>query len=622
MPPPFPGLRPGTFPPHRSLFPASRRRGLPLRRRREAAGAGGRDPPRAGRSPGRSRPGRTGPARQVRLRAAKPSPLGSGWAGRDGRPGASPAGSGRTGETFLLGGGGGEAPAAAEASAASMGPDTLPLGTYGGAAAAALLLWAVCVLCRRRRKTGEPPLINGWIPYLGKALIFRKDAYKFLLDQQKKFGDIFTVHIAGRYITFIMDPFQYVYVIRNSKQLEFHEFANKMASKTFDYPALSKGKFPELKENLHRIYQYLQGKPLDIISDHMMKNLQDIFEWKCSQATDWETEKMYKFCCSVMFEASFVTLYGRVPAADGHKVISEIRDKFIKFDASFPYLAANIPIELLGATKKVRKELIHHFLLQNMTKWLGGSKVVQARQDIFEKYELLGDYDKAAHHFAFLWASVGNTIPATFWAMYYLLRHPEALAAVRDEIDHLLQSTGQKRGPTYNIHLTREQLDNLVYLESALNESLRMCSSSMNIRISQEDFVLKLEGEQEVVLRKGDWIALYPQILHMDPEVYEDPKEYKFDRYIEDGKKKTTFYKAGRKLKYFLMPFGSGISMCPGRFLAMNEMKMFLFILLSHFDVELAENKAVRLDNSRMGLGILLPDVDIAFRYKLRSLRN
>ncbi|XP_064363541.1 cytochrome P450 7B1 isoform X2 [Dromaius novaehollandiae] len=406
-----------------------------------------------------------------------------------------------------------------------MGPDRLQLGAYGGAAAAALLLWAVCVLCKRKRKTGEPPLINGWIPFLGKALIFRKDAFKFLLDQQKKLGDIFTVHIAGRYITFIMDPFQYVYVIRNSKQLEFHEFANKMASKTFDYPALSKAKFPDLKENLHRIYQYLQGKPLDIISDHMMKNLQDIFEWKCSQATDWETEKMYKFCCSVMFEASFVTLYGRVPAADGHKVISEIRDKFIKFDASFPYLAANIPIELLGATKRVRKELIHHFLLQNMTKWLGGSKVVQARQDIFEKYELLRDYDKAAHHFAFLWASVGNTIPATFWAMYYLLRHPEALAAVRDEIDHLLQSTGQKRGSMYNIHLTREQLDNLVYLESALNESLRMCSSSMNIRISQEDFVLKLEGDQEVSLRRGDWIALYPQILHMDPEVYEDPKE-------------------------------------------------------------------------------------------------
>lgn len=58
------------------------------------------------------------------------------------------------------------------------------------------------------RKTGEPPLINGWIPYLGKALIFRKDAYKFLLDQQKKFGDIFTVHIAGeKYFSMHLDFF-------------------------------------------------------------------------------------------------------------------------------------------------------------------------------------------------------------------------------------------------------------------------------------------------------------------------------------------------------------------------------------------------------------------------------
>lgn len=60
--------------------------------------------------------------------------------------------------------------------------------------------------------------------------------------------------------------------------------------------------------------------------------------------------------------------------------------------------------------------------------------------------------------------------------------------------------------------------------ESALNESLRMCSSSMNIRISLEDYILKLGGNQEVGLRKGDWIALYPQILHMDPEIYEDPE--------------------------------------------------------------------------------------------------
>ncbi|CAJ0929698.1 unnamed protein product [Ranitomeya imitator] len=99
-----------------------------------------------------------------------------------------------------------------------------------------------------------------------------------------------------------------------------------------------------------------------------------------------------------------------------------------------------------------------------MDKWYDQAEVIEARKDILEQYDVLKDRDKAAHHFAFLWASVGNTIPATFWALYYLVKHPEALAAVRDEIDHLLQSTGQKKGPNYDIHITREQLDSLILL--------------------------------------------------------------------------------------------------------------------------------------------------------------
>ncbi|KAH0617674.1 hypothetical protein JD844_016149 [Phrynosoma platyrhinos] len=356
----------------------------------------------------------------------------------------------------------------------------------------------------------------------------------------------------------------------------------------------------------------------------MMKNLQSIFKTKFSQVTDWKVETVNKFCFSIVFEASFRTLYGRDPGADGYSVTDAIGDKFLKFDAKFSYLAANIPIELLGETKEIRKELIHFFKSENMAKWLGISEVIQDRKNMFEMYEELGDYDKAAHHFAFMWASLGNTIPATFWAMYYLLRDPEALAVVRDEIDHLLQSTGQEKGPGFNIRLTREQLDNLVYLEdtvgqeSAINESLRMCSSSMNIRLTKEDFILKLEGNLEVNLRKGDYIAIYPPILHMDPEVYQDPEQYKFDRYVENGKKKTAFYKQEKKLKHFLMPFGSGASKCPGRFFAVNEIKLCLVLLLSYFDMELLEKKSVGLDKSRIGLGICLPDSDVTFRYKLK----
>ncbi|XP_075069678.1 cytochrome P450 7B1 isoform X1 [Mixophyes fleayi] len=484
--------------------------------------------------------------------------------------------------------------------------------------AAGLLLITISLFWStlRRRRDGEPPLDNGWLPFLGLAYQFRKNPLKLLISQQEKHGDIFTVCLAGRYITFFMDPTQFQYVIRNAKKLDFHEFSNEMASRTFDYPPLSEAKFPQLRDRMSKIYKIMQGKPLDKLTDSMMINLQHVFKWKFSQATDWKTEKMYQFCCSIMFEASFMTLYGRDPVADGRKVISEMREKFTKFDAKFPYLVINIPIALLGDTKNIREQLIDFFMPHKMDTRRGLSEVIQARKEILEEYDVLQDYDKAAHHFAFLWASVGNTIPATFWAMYYLVRHPEALAAVRDEIDHLLQSTGQKKGADYDIHITREQLDNLVLLGSAIKESLRLCSASMNIRVVQEDFLLELEDDQAVSLRKGDFVAIYPPALHKDPEIYEDPEEYKYDRFVEDGKEKTTFYKKGKKLKDFLMPFGSGISKCPGRFFAVNEVKQFLAVLLMYVDMEPVEHKPLGYDNSRSGLGILLPESDTEFRFK------
>lgn len=50
------------------------------------------------------------------------------------------------------------------------------------------------------RRAGEPPLIKGWIPFLGKALEFGRDPYVFLQEQKKKSGDVFTVLIAGAYL--------------------------------------------------------------------------------------------------------------------------------------------------------------------------------------------------------------------------------------------------------------------------------------------------------------------------------------------------------------------------------------------------------------------------------------
>lgn len=480
-----------------------------------------------------------------------------------------------------------------------------------------LLLYS---FCGRRRKDGEPPLIKGWIPFLGKALEFRKNSQEFLTRLQKEHGDDFTVLIAGRYITFIMNPLQYPSVIKHGKQLDFHTFSDSAASRTFDYPPIRSGHFPGLSDQIQRSYTLLQGPALDPLTFSMMGNLQKVLRQlflSGDEADDhWQQAELYKFCKSAMFQSTFKTLYGHSPHLD----LDQLREDFEKFDDMFPLLMARIPIGLLGKTKEIREKLIHFFYPQRMMEWTAPCEFVQTRTALFQDYDTLQDRDKAAHHFAMLWASVGNTIPAAFWCLYHLISCPEALAAVREEITNVLGVKNMQLIFKEDITITRQQLEQMVYLESSVNESLRLYSVSMNIRVVQEDFCLRLDGQRSINLRKDDIIALYPQSTHLDPEIYKEPKRFQFDRFVKDGKEKTDFYKSGQKVRYYRMPFGSGATQCPGRFFAMNELKQFVCVTLLMCEMQLLDGQQeASMDNSRAGLGILPPANPIPFKYKTRK---
>ncbi|XP_051879043.1 cytochrome P450 7B1 isoform X2 [Pristis pectinata] len=425
--------------------------------------------------------------------------------------------------------------------------------------------------------------------------------------------------MAGKYITFILDPFLYQFIIQLGKQLDFQELSSTLSAKVFGHPLLNDPKIPVSNEEIHKLYCYLKGDELNILHKSTAENLQNILRQEQIGSTEWRIDYMYDFCCRIIIEATYVSLYGRAPVNE-QKRITELKEKFIQFDQMFPYLAARIPIELLGNTKRIRKELVSYFASEELDQRLNVAKIIQARKDLLACYSYLKDDHRAAHHFAFLWAALGNTVPAVFWVLYYLVKNPEALAAVRDEIDHVLQAAGQQPSPDFNINLSKEDLDSMVTLGSAVDEAFRLSSSSMNIRSIKEDISINSKEDQKIKLRKGDWLALYPSILHMDPEVYEDPEVYRYDRFIENGMKKTTFYKGGMRLRNYLIPFGSGASMCPGRYYALGEIKIFISLMLVSFDLEIIHGeKPVQPSKSRAGLGVMLPDSDVQFRYKLHQ---
>uniref|UniRef100_A0A3Q3XJH8 Uncharacterized protein n=1 Tax=Mola mola TaxID=94237 RepID=A0A3Q3XJH8_MOLML len=463
-------------------------------------------------------------------------------------------------------------------------------------------------LILKRGVRDEPPLIQGWLPFVGKALEFRRDAHGFLKQQKKKFGDVFTVRIAGRFMTFIMDPLSYPTIIKQGRQLDFHAFSDKMASVVFGYTPIRDMCLPGFRDDIFRSFKLLHGDNLAPLTESMMANLMLVFR------QDHLSERLRE-------GATFLTLYGRTQDAGRHSGMDSLREDLVKFDKRFPLLTANVPIGLLREAKTSREKLISYFLPHRMSCWSNMSQFIRRRQELLNHDSVMTDMDKAAHHFAMLWASVANTIPTCFWALYHLLSQPEALQAVQQEVHDILNLSKVEFSSDRDVVLSREQLDKLLYLGTAINESLRLSSASMNIRVAQEDFSLRLDGERSVGVRKDDIVILYPQSLHMDPEIYDQPQTFRFDRFVQDGMEKTDFYKDGQKLKYYLMPFGSGASMCPGRHFAINEIKQFLCLLLLYFKLELEEGQArATLDPSRAGLGILSPSTDVRFRYRLRAI--
>ncbi|XP_056276784.1 cytochrome P450 7A1 isoform X2 [Pseudoliparis swirei] len=504
------------------------------------------------------------------------------------------------------------------------------------------LIWAVvvgfcCLLWLavgiRHRLPGEPVVENGFIPYLGCALQFGANPLQFLRSRQKKYGHIFTCKIAGQFIHFLCDPFSYHSVIKQGRHLDWRRFHFATSVKAFGHDSFDP-RHGHTTENLHQTFlKTLQGEALPSLIKSMMGHLQDVMlrsDTLSPSKDHWEVDGIFAFCYKVMFESGYLTLFGKELGEDRRQareaaqkaLVLNALENFKEFDKIFPALVAGLPIHVFKSAYSARENLAKTMHAENLSKRENMSDLISMRMILNDSLSTFNDLSKARTHVALLWASQANTLPATFWSLFYMIRSPDAMKQARQEVQHILEASGLTVDPgDPTLTLTREQLDNMPVMDSVIKEAMRLSSASMNVRVAKEDFLLHLDNQEAYRIRKDDVIALYPPMLHYDPEIYEDPDEFKFDRFLEGGQEKPMFFRGGRRLRYFNMPFGSGVTKCPGRFFALYEIKLFLTLVLCYFEMELLDPavKVPPLDQSRAGLGILQPTYDVDFRYKLKS---
>ncbi|TUH55597.1 7-alpha-hydroxycholest-4-en-3-one 12-alpha-hydroxylase [Bagarius yarrelli] len=451
---------------------------------------------------------------------------------------------------------------------------------------------------------------------------------------KKLHGDIFTVQLGGFYFTFITDPLSFGSVVKEARaKLDFNAFAKHLVRRVFGYhPVEDDHKLIQSSSNKH-----LMGDGLVLLTQSMMSNLQNLMlhqiESGGTKGRSWHEDGLFTFCYNIVFRAGYLALFGNEVAKMAESV-EEAKEKdrkesvdlfheFRKYDQLFPKLAYGV----LGPSEKMKAERLKRLFWntlavdklntkENISGWVSESHQIRNELGMHKSMQ-----DR--HMFLLLWASQGNTGPASFWLLLFLMKHPEAMAAVKSEIDEVLYETGQEvkqGGPLIN--LTRDMLLKTPVLDSAVEESLRLTAAPVLTRAVLEDMSLKMDNGREYKIRKGDRVSLFPYTsVQMDPEVHPDPQTFKYDRFLTaDRQKKTDFYKRGKKVKYYTMPWGAGVSMCPGRFFAINELKQFVFLMLTYFDFELKnpDEEIPDIDVRRWGFGTMQPMRDVPFRYRLR----
>jgi cytochrome P450 len=166
-----------------------------------------------------------------------------------------------------------------------------------------------------------------------------------------------------------------------------------------------------------------------------------------------------------------------------------------------------------------------------------------------------------------LLAGEDTTANTLAWAIWLLARHPQCFARAREEVD------AQVGDPAA---WTIERFAALDYVEACANETLRLrpVVPFLMLQALRETNVAGIRIPADTLI----WGALRADSLR--EEHFDEPARFKPERWLAE-----TSPSAGSANRV-AMPFGAGPRVCPGRHLAMLEIKMALAVLLGRFEIE------------------------------------
>jgi cytochrome P450/nitrite reductase/ring-hydroxylating ferredoxin subunit len=164
-----------------------------------------------------------------------------------------------------------------------------------------------------------------------------------------------------------------------------------------------------------------------------------------------------------------------------------------------------------------------------------------------------------------LLAGEDTTANSLGWITHEILDRPDVRARLIEEVDAVLGGA--------SIPPDLDRANRLPYADAVAQETLRLRPVAIMIALEANEDVLI----DDVALPRGEWVYGLLRQPALDERNFTDARAFRPDRWITPPAEHTP----GAH-----MPFGSGPRICPGRTLALLEIRVVLAMMMKRFEIE------------------------------------
>ncbi|KAK9471879.1 cytochrome P450 [Dipodascopsis tothii] len=444
----------------------------------------------------------------------------------------------------------------------------------------------------------QPPMVFHWVPWVGSAVTYGMDPYKFFNTNRERFGDVYQFMLLGRRVTVCLGPKGNDFVLNAKHSAVSAEDAYRHLTKPvfgegviYDCPnarLMEQKKFAKGALTTASFRQYVP-----IIGEEISKFLLSSSEFYNGDAARKTGRAKLHKCMAVLtiFTASR-TLQG---AEVREKFDGSFADLYHDLDRGFTplhFVFPNIPIPATrrrdAAQKKIAKTYMDVIKARRQRGDYSSPDTINAylKDGVYKDGVRMTDREISHLSIGLLMGGQHTSAATSTWALLHLAADPALAQAIYDE---QVRVFGQPDGSL--AELTYDGLLECKVLSNTIRETLRIHPPLHSLmRKVMSD--LPIEGTRYVV-PKGNFVLAAPGVPMIDEAYFADPYAYRPSRWDESKNiismdtDDTAVVSKGAKSPY--LPFGAGRHRCIGEQFAYVQLSTILATFVRTFKLKLAD---------------------------------